>query len=599
MISPDHSNCFHSPDNSQTAFICSKNVIDNMKIQAPTEETADDRNSAHLSKIPNPLSSIGLFNKSNSGLFLDVPPGVAERYETKSQIEKGSTDHYSDYFAKSKVDDNTYIIRMIKPTFFSEKRNEALTYFVRELLLLERLEPNSVSIEDFEVGESSAACAIRDMPSLSTKLKRESGKSAIDFDQMIQDLATNIQQLRKEVKLSQFNFKLDNIYHTEKTNKFYLDYWEIRRAEAISPLDETQSKNGAEREVYCLGEAILDLNDELMALDKSIKKRSQDNRIQDLKVSNQLKNLVRRMLDPSPGARPHLRDIMDRRGEEETKNSTNPQQFQGRSISLGITDTNSVFPNHEFEEMGRASISKANKLPKVAHGILKLGNLKWGTGFLVGPDIVLTAATNLYDHIKKSYYQSIVFCPGEHRGIKYGHYKIKECHIPPRFIKDKTEDNYGIAILECPVEDSIGYFGIHAIEDEAELRQQELNVIVYTQGLNKSGQFFFQKDSSLEIDSIEGSRNTFTLSAANGDDFWIEGIQGAGVYYKDMKGGGFYIVGVLSPSDDSQNTAKPKVNLIKIEQLNMIKQWVQISGVTNRNVLGDNPIMTEGSIART
>ena len=86
----------------------------------------------------------------------------------------------------------------------------------------------------------------------------------------------------------------------------------------------------------------------------------------------------------------------------------------------------------KFDRGLRTSFENASTFPYSVHGLVRveLGNGSYitGTGILIGPDLVLTAAHNIYDVKEtKQKYASIEFIPGiNEKEIPFGIFKVKD-----------------------------------------------------------------------------------------------------------------------------------------------------------------------------
>jgi len=104
----------------------------------------------------------------------------------------------------------------------------------------------------------------------------------------------------------------------------------------------------------------------------------------------------------------------------------------------------------------------------------------WGTGVLIGPNIVLTAGHNLYDYQKEVYAdaESIQFLSGMNgQALPFGQAQVDKYFVSPSYIKEGKED-YGILILKEPIGDITGYYGLVCLEPE-EIKRKRINVTGY------------------------------------------------------------------------------------------------------------------------
>ena len=113
-----------------------------------------------------------------------------------------------------------------------------------------------------------------------------------------------------------------------------------------------------------------------------------------------------------------------------------------------------------------------------------------GTGVMVGPDIVYTAAHNVYDNStpvrKRS--SNIKFTPGMNGDLApFGVIDVKDIYVPNAYINQdpgtdnkKYSEDYALLRLEEPIGMRAGYFGFH-VADKSLLQKKKISIIGYAQ----------------------------------------------------------------------------------------------------------------------
>jgi len=198
-----------------------------------------------------------------------------------------------------------------------------------------------------------------------------------------------------------------------------------------------------------------------------------------------------------------------------------------------------VFAPSHFDT--RELVEQTAEWPNSVHGLVAVDfdNTRcWGTGILIGPNIVLTAAHNLYDFDKRIYakLETMQFLPGINgQQLPFDFVEVEQHFISPNYITERTED-YAILILKEPIGYKTGYFGLCPEPEDPE--SQDINIYGYP------------------FDKVEDRRNTYEMWRASGEVGRIDpvrgiishvistnlGQSGSGVWYK--KGRDYYIYGV-------------------------------------------------------
>src|SRR5690606_38621088 len=121
-----------------------------------------------------------------------------------------------------------------------------------------------------------------------------------------------------------------------------------------------------------------------------------------------------------------------------------------------------------------------------------------GSGILIGPDIVLTAASNIYDNQKpvRKRYPYLKFILGANNDkVTFGEIEIEDVCVPEGYINHEGErggnnansNNYALIILKKQIGREIGYFGMHALAADTTLIQtKEISVVGYPREIIKA-----------------------------------------------------------------------------------------------------------------
>ena len=146
----------------------------------------------------------------------------------------------------------------------------------------------------------------------------------------------------------------------------------------------------------------------------------------------------------------------------------------------------------------------------------------WGSGIMIGPDLVLTAAPNVYDDEKpiRKKFPYIKFIPGMDREkVPFGEIEIEDVFVTESYIthtEESDESSLSVAglavmILKKPVGNETGYIGLHAVEAEHTylLEDQDIFVAGYNRINGKSEGICEQlgdKGRTSELKELKGKK---------------------------------------------------------------------------------------------
>lgn len=162
--------------------------------------------------------------------------------------------------------------------------------------------------------------------------------------------------------------------------------------------------------------------------------------------------------------------------------------------------------------------------PYRVHGVVEV-NFSWGgghgTGTLISPYYVLTAAHCLYHHETWQEAQEVFFLPAANgSSLPFGKVKVKEFYYPDKFKTFKTHD-YALLVLEQPIGYLAGYLGMRINEG---LWNKHLNISGYPGRVEEVPQFRQMWHSKGAFKCWEGD-HTLSYEIKSG-----KGTSGSGIY---------------------------------------------------------------------
>jgi V8-like Glu-specific endopeptidase/GTP-binding protein EngB required for normal cell division len=194
----------------------------------------------------------------------------------------------------------------------------------------------------------------------------------------------------------------------------------------------------------------------------------------------------------------------------------------------------------------RAKVKSTTKLPYSAIGLLVMtfdNGTYIGTGAVVGKNIILTAAHNLYSHEISSEPRIIRFLPGENGGDSFFEPTIARFHIPEEYKTSKKED-YAIIVLNEPLGDSTGYLEMTPVPPQ-QLHGKEVSVGGYPSDkiIDKISQWVGKGD----IKSVDSDFITYWIDTGQGQS-------GSPVFFQEDNQ--YKVVGVHVLGDELERANK-------------------------------------------
>lgn len=248
-----------------------------------------------------------------------------------------------------------------------------------------------------------------------------------------------------------------------------------------------------------------------------------------------------------------------------------------RPIEEFYEDEEKVLKKIDPGKDGRILVDQTDIWPNSVHGVVYIrfkssapDSYGWGSGTLISPRIVLTAAHNLYDYEKKERAVELRFLPAINgKSLSFPEPKVVEFYYPKTYTQSKKED-YGILVLDTPIGEQTGYFGLAVLPSE-KLKELEINVTGYP------GDKVKDKDRYYEMWGMKGK-------PVNLDDGYIQyeidtynGQSGSGVTYQENED--HFVVGVHVLGDTvlGRNSA----TVLTEKRYNKINKWIEKS-IRNR-----------------
>ncbi|AIL13709.1 hypothetical protein IM40_09815 (plasmid) [Candidatus Paracaedimonas acanthamoebae] len=180
-----------------------------------------------------------------------------------------------------------------------------------------------------------------------------------------------------------------------------------------------------------------------------------------------------------------------------------------------------------------------------------------GSGLLMGPNQVLTAGHNLYDHKRGGWAQEIIFTPAQQGEQKpFGEARASVLKAFKGWIENKAENHdMGVLILDRPIGYQVGWAGLAIIDDHYYLTQKpsiaiagypSTDIRFSTQEGKPKISHALMKEHQGEVFKAEASRLYYKINTRGG--------QSGGpivAYLEELKG--FFVLGVHTHAHDDAN----------------------------------------------
>ena len=228
----------------------------------------------------------------------------------------------------------------------------------------------------------------------------------------------------------------------------------------------------------------------------------------------------------------------------------------------------------------RKRITKTHDYPYSVHGLVKAyfgDKNEWmfnGSGTLIGPNTVLTAAHVIYNIEYGGKANSVEFIPAINKNdTPYGTINAKKIFFPAEFVESGgQQEDYGILILEQEIGEKTGFFGISVLKPEV-LMKKKYYLYGYPGDLSKTYDEMWGTD--LALVKVEDDRIYYQVDTN-------EGQSGSTIYYE--KDGNYFVVGVHTGGDEKGNLNVGV--LLTEERARKIKDWEKEK---------DSPVKLEGT----
>jgi V8-like Glu-specific endopeptidase len=217
---------------------------------------------------------------------------------------------------------------------------------------------------------------------------------------------------------------------------------------------------------------------------------------------------------------------------------------------------------------GREKIPRPDNWPYSVHGRLFMkmnGENHVGSGTLIGPRFVLTAAHNIYshDHTREFDIRDMEFVPGMNGfSAPWGRIRIVERCYPNEYRTNKKED-YAILVLERDIGDHIGMFGLKA-HNRADVDDKACKIYGYPLSIDNqppNHHCLWGMEGRVKVDNM-GDLMYYEIDTSGGQS-------GSAIWYNE--GDKYYIVGVHVLGSNNYNAG----TFLNGNRLQRILDWIR------------------------
>lgn len=245
----------------------------------------------------------------------------------------------------------------------------------------------------------------------------------------------------------------------------------------------------------------------------------------------------------------------------------------------------------------RKKVPDTSQWPYCAHGVVEVwsGNSSnWGTGTMIGPNLVLTAAHNLYNTRSKQKMDKVFFIPARNgQEEPFGRVQASKFYITKKYEetvehRKNGEEDYGLLVLDQDLSPQTGYFGLNILSrDQLKEKRVTLYVVGYPgdkvrdENGNYSGQHQLWRSKGKEY--RVGENYIYYKDSVIRT---YGGNSGGGVYYRDPETQECFIVGVHvhgTTTKDGENDA----TFLTQQRFEQIQEWIAESKICEEINLAD------------
>lgn len=529
-------------------------------------------------------------------------PQRLKNYYTDFELQKEGY-CYRIYSVKSLLDGKTYHAHVLDTNneFYQKNPNLATTQFIRELVYLGVFARDYVQIESIEFSEPALGYITEPLMDPHQLKYNELLETIEECKRLTNQLLICLETIHDSLDVP-LRLTSKNISWTADRQRFFLtdpsniisthhkinDDFEFERKLQRNNFNESE-------QIYSIGLTILQLKGAKESdLDylSGIKNRKSyqpalQTAIKELNISESISALVQRMLDPQETNRLKREELSgeSNKKDAETQEPDLKPLIQSKTMldetKMTLADTLKSTKDSndtEIQSSERVQISPPDRFPFSAIGIVRYyreetQEIFWGTGTLIGPNIVLTAAYNLFDLRTNKYHTKVEFVLLENPGLKT--FEIESCYVPEQWRNANTENgddmifNFGVVVLKEPIGKSVGYLGLHVSETSAPLKWKKFNLVGYPKDKVAEKENCYELWGGTSSVAFDSSQNMLLYDIQT--DL---GQGGAALYYENDKGE-YYVVGLHTGAyskDEKFGT------WIKPEYFNEISKCIQASG---------------------